>query len=221
MTTICSTCRKHFFRSFPRSWLITGFVTRLTQRVPLAEQELPTLPGHLSSPPVFSGVRVTRSLVLYVCFVDHCLSFCTFSFGHSSIYEFWLLFWYLKNLLIKILPDSSLEFSCYSIFLSYSMWHWRYFVSTVPADLQNILIGTATRRNDQEWTNFNLHEPCEPHGLSSGVCVCCSIDPSSVRSLLFVFMWHNFICLCCPHSWSETIQHNTYYMHGINCRSRR
>ena len=31
--------------------------------------------------PVFSGVRVTRSLVLCVCFVDRCLSFCTFSFG--------------------------------------------------------------------------------------------------------------------------------------------
>ena len=34
---------------------------------------------HLSSPPLISGVRVTRSLVLYVCFVDRCLSFCTFS----------------------------------------------------------------------------------------------------------------------------------------------
>jgi hypothetical protein len=39
-----------------------------------------TLPDHLSSPPVFSGVRVTRYLVLYVRFVDRCLSFCTFSF---------------------------------------------------------------------------------------------------------------------------------------------
>ena len=43
--------------------------------------------------PVFSGARGTRSLVLYVCFVDRCLSFCTFSFGHcvvcsSSIYGF-------------------------------------------------------------------------------------------------------------------------------------
>jgi hypothetical protein len=27
--------------------------------------------------PVFGGVRVTRSLVLCVCFVDRCLSFCT------------------------------------------------------------------------------------------------------------------------------------------------
>ena len=34
-----------------------------------------TLPEHLSSPPLFSGVRVTRSLVLCVCFVDRCLSF--------------------------------------------------------------------------------------------------------------------------------------------------
>ena len=39
---------------------------------------------HLSSPPVFIGVRVTRSLVLYVCFLDRCLSFwplyCLFFF---------------------------------------------------------------------------------------------------------------------------------------------
>jgi hypothetical protein len=50
-------------RSFPHSWLVTGFVTRLTRRMPLVEQELPTLPEHLSSPQVFSGARVTRSLV--------------------------------------------------------------------------------------------------------------------------------------------------------------
>jgi hypothetical protein len=40
----------------------TGFVTRLTRRVPLVEQELLTLPEHLSSPPVFSGVRVVLDL---------------------------------------------------------------------------------------------------------------------------------------------------------------
>ena len=67
-------------RSFPHSQIIAGFVTRLTRRLPLVEQELLTLPKHPSSPPVFSGVRVTRSLVLCVCFVDRCLSFCTFSF---------------------------------------------------------------------------------------------------------------------------------------------
>jgi hypothetical protein len=65
-----------------------------TRQVSLVEQELPTLPKHLTSAP-FSGVRVTRSLVLYVCFVDCCLLFCTFSFGQcvvcsSSTYGFWL-----------------------------------------------------------------------------------------------------------------------------------
>ena len=91
-------------RSFPHSWFITGFVTRLTRRIPLVEQEPLTLQGHLGSTPVYSGVRITRSLVLCVCFVDRCLSFCTFSFGHcdvcsSSTYEFWLPLWYLQSLL--------------------------------------------------------------------------------------------------------------------------
>jgi hypothetical protein len=41
-------------RSIPHSWLFTGFVTRLTWRVPLVEQELATLPGA----PVFTrGVQ--------------------------------------------------------------------------------------------------------------------------------------------------------------------
>ena len=96
---------------FPHSQLITRFVTRLTRRVPLVQQELLTLSEHLSSPPVFSGVRVTRSLVLYVCFVDRCLSFCTFSFGHcvvysSSIYGFWLPLWYLQTLLMCLEHES-------------------------------------------------------------------------------------------------------------------
>ena len=37
---------------------------RVTRRAPLVEQELPTLEQKLSSHTVFSGVRVTRSLVL-------------------------------------------------------------------------------------------------------------------------------------------------------------
>jgi hypothetical protein len=80
-------------RSFHHSWLITWLITRLKRRVPLVEKELPTLPEHLSWLPIFSGVRVNRSLVLCVCFVGRCLLFCTFIFGHcvvcsSSIYGF-------------------------------------------------------------------------------------------------------------------------------------
>ena len=48
------------------SRLLTGFVTRVTQWVSLVKQELLTLPKYLSSLPVFSEVRVTRSLVLCV-----------------------------------------------------------------------------------------------------------------------------------------------------------
>ena len=42
-------------RSFPHSWLITGFVTRVTRWVSYMEQELFTLSEHLSSPPGFSS----------------------------------------------------------------------------------------------------------------------------------------------------------------------
>jgi len=58
--------------------------------------------GALEFTPVFSGVHVTRSLVVCVCFVDRCLSFYPFSIGHcvvcsSSIYRFWLPLWYLQT----------------------------------------------------------------------------------------------------------------------------
>ena len=89
-------------RSFPHSWVFTGFVTRLTQRVSLVEQELLTLSDHLSSPPVLIGVRITRSLVLFVYFVDRWFFF-PFAFGHyvvcPPIYGFWLPLWYFQTLL--------------------------------------------------------------------------------------------------------------------------
>ena len=86
--------------------LTLGYLDHSQQdkRVSLVEQELLTLLEHLSSPTVFSGVRVTRSLVLCVCIVDRCLSFCPFSFGHrvvcsSSIYELW----YLQTVLVHVM----------------------------------------------------------------------------------------------------------------------
>ena len=83
------------------------------------KQELPTLPKHLSSPPVFSGVLVARFLVLCVCFVDRCLSFCTFSFPHCvvcpSIYGLWLPLWYLKNVHLKIKSQRILKLFVYLV----------------------------------------------------------------------------------------------------------
>jgi hypothetical protein len=122
---ICSTCRKHF----PHSRLITGFVTRLTRRVPLVEQELLTLPEHLSSPSVFSAWGSCYSIFSFICmfcrslFVLLCFFFwplcCLFfsnirilitplvSFGHcavcsSSIYGFWLPLWYLLAIVLSV-----------------------------------------------------------------------------------------------------------------------
>ena len=69
------------------------------------------------TPVFFSGVRVTRSWALCVCFVDRCLSFCPFSFGHcvvcsSSIYGCWLPLWYLHTHLVpKIFYASGLFIS--------------------------------------------------------------------------------------------------------------
>ena len=39
---------------------------KVTRQVSLVEQELLTLPGYLSSPPVFSRVRIAQSLVLCI-----------------------------------------------------------------------------------------------------------------------------------------------------------
>ena len=71
------------------------------RRVPLVEQELLTLPEHLRSPQVFSGVPVTRSLVLYVCFVGRCLSFCTFFFWP----EYCLFFFDIRILITPLVSS--------------------------------------------------------------------------------------------------------------------
>ena len=94
-----------------------------TRRVPLVVQEFRILPEHLSSPLVFSGVRVTRSLVLCVLVSDRCLSLCLFSFGHcivcpSSIYAFWLPLWYLLAIVLSALlrfTDSDYPFGIFSL----------------------------------------------------------------------------------------------------------
>jgi hypothetical protein len=44
-----------------------------------------SFPEHLIWSPVVSGVLVTSSLIMCVCFVDRCLSFCPFSFDYCVI----------------------------------------------------------------------------------------------------------------------------------------
>ena len=89
------------FRSFPHLWLITGFVTRVTRRVPLVEQELHTLPQHLNSHLVFRGVHVTRSLFLCVILCKSLFFLLYFFFWPLCClfldFRIWLPLWYLQT----------------------------------------------------------------------------------------------------------------------------
>lgn len=55
-------------RSFLHSWIITVIVTRVARRVPRVEQELISLPEHLSTPPVFSEYVFLNLCVFCVLF---------------------------------------------------------------------------------------------------------------------------------------------------------
>jgi hypothetical protein len=84
---ICSTCRKHLpvLSSFMTyHWVCNSINT--TGVTSVAGTAYPS--GAPEFTQVFSGVHVTQSLVLYVCFVDRCLSFCTFSYGHCVVFFF-------------------------------------------------------------------------------------------------------------------------------------
>ena len=56
----------------------TGFITRVTRRVSLVEEELFFLPEHLSSFSVISGIHVTPSFVLYAMFYKSLFALLSF-----------------------------------------------------------------------------------------------------------------------------------------------
>ena len=73
----------------------------------LVEQEIFTLPKHLSSSSVFSGVRVTRSLVLYVCFVDRCLYFFFWPLSCLFFFASCLFFFVIRILITSLVSSNS------------------------------------------------------------------------------------------------------------------
>ena len=159
---ICSTCRKHFpvLCSF-----ITGFVTRLKRRVPPVEQELPTLPEHLSSPPVFSVVCVTRSFVvcpfvlfLLVIVLSVFWSLCCLSFGHCVVC--------LLAIVLSVLrfTDSDYPFGIFELFL---LENWITYSFCVNVEIKNhknnmlviksniITVGNTLQKK-RDFENFRL-----------------------------------------------------------------
>ena len=94
--------------NFPHSWLITGFVTRLTIGVPLVDQVLLTLPEHLSSPPGFQWGS-HYSIFSFICM------FCRSLFAPVVLF-----------LLAIVLPvllrftDSDYPFGIFKLFLTFN-----------------------------------------------------------------------------------------------------
>jgi hypothetical protein len=113
--------------SFPHSWLITGFVTRVTRHVPHVEKSYLSFQSSL---PMCSGVRVARSLVFYVIFCRslfvilsfflslHCLpffdnvffSFCFF-IHFCTLLQLHTLKWYMHIHIIKQFNTNSSAYS--------------------------------------------------------------------------------------------------------------
>ena len=75
-----------------------------TLLVPLVEKELLTLPEHLSSTPIFNGVRVTRSLVL-------CVMFC-----RSLFVLLYFFFWAILFSVLLRYTDSDYPFGISKLF---------------------------------------------------------------------------------------------------------
>ena len=81
-------------------FVYSNMIDFVTRRMSLVTNDLPILPEHLSSPSVFIGISVARSLVFSVVF---CRSlFVLLSFGHcifypSSNYGFSLPIVYLQS----------------------------------------------------------------------------------------------------------------------------
>ena len=96
-----------FHRSFPRSWLITGFATRLTRWVPLVEKELHTLPEHMSSS--FSILRGSCYSIFSFIFMFCRSLFCSLVLFLSAI---------LLSVLLR-LADSDYPFGIFKLFLDH------------------------------------------------------------------------------------------------------
>jgi hypothetical protein len=83
----------------------------------------------MSSPTLYSVVRVTRSLVLYVCFVDRCLSFCTFSFWPLCC----LFFFDIRILIASLVSSNSyfhfrvIEALCRNDVTQRTIFEWKIF----------------------------------------------------------------------------------------------
>ena len=85
--------------------LITWFETRVTRGVSHMDLEMPTLPEHLGSHPVFSGIRVARYIV-FLCSVLLIIvcSFVLFILAIVVVCPFSIDFWLPLGIFKQFLP---------------------------------------------------------------------------------------------------------------------
>ena len=97
-------CMLHLSSALPNPFLIhaLSLVTRVTRRFPQVGQELLSIPEHLNSPPIFSGVCVARSLVFCVVFRRSLLVLLTF-----FIWPLCCLFFDLRILITPLIISNS------------------------------------------------------------------------------------------------------------------
>ena len=106
---------------------------RLTRRVPVVEQEVLTYPEHLSSPPMFRGVRVTISL--YFCVV-----FCRSLFVHLS-------FFVIVLSVLLLFTDAHCPFGVIELFLEKKrsctrlMFYVKLLYIPWPAQIDDVTVG--------------------------------------------------------------------------------
>jgi hypothetical protein len=93
--------------SFPHSWIITGFLTRLTLQVPQVEQKLFIFPEHLSSPPLFYW-RSCYSTFSFMCMICR------------SLFVFLYFFFWPLCCLFRF-TDSNYPFGIFKLFFSLSV----------------------------------------------------------------------------------------------------
>jgi hypothetical protein len=111
--------------------------------VPLVEQELPTLPEHLSSALVFSGLLLLDIKFSVKCFVDRC--FCCWPLCCLFFFDirFWLPPFGILDTRIMI---TSLWYLRYTRILITSLWYLRYTDSDYPFGIFKLLLKTKYSR---------------------------------------------------------------------------
>ena len=167
-------------RSFPHSRLINWFITRLTRRVSLVEQELPTFPEHRSSPRFlvewrlsliwmrcitlwcpFPGLQTLKTMLLWYVYSGCC--FCTDLDPESLQHcDAKVEFEGVQNetcttkcsrqyiLLLSVTCDRSAVFTQYSGFLHQYNWLPRY-------NWNNFESGVKHHKNNQPISKRKIH----------------------------------------------------------------